>query len=147
MDKSLILKQIRIHLGFKKEGDFADYLDISQSTLSSWHKRNTFDYEKIIAKCKDIDANWLFSGEGSMLKPSKVENINFINEPTENYNNSYHKIEDHYTAALIDLIINSNLFQEKMKEFIKKEIPKSEANKDLNLINEIENMMIKKSVE
>jgi transcriptional regulator with XRE-family HTH domain len=70
MNKSLILKEIQSYLGFKKDIDFAEFLGISQSTLSNWHKRGSIDYERIISKCELIDANWLLTGRGEMLKGS-----------------------------------------------------------------------------
>lgn len=76
MDKSLILKEIKKHLGFKKDTDFAHFLGINQSNLSLWYKRGTINYESIISKCKDIDANWLLTGEGQMLKESPTEVLN-----------------------------------------------------------------------
>lgn len=42
--------------------------------MSSWHSRNTIDYELISTKCVDINANWLLTGAGNMLK-SEVENF------------------------------------------------------------------------
>ncbi|MGQ1945400.1 LexA family transcriptional regulator [Ornithobacterium rhinotracheale] len=73
MDKSLILNEIKKHLGYKKDGDFADFLGIKQNTLSTWKSRNTIDYDLIISKCENIDANWLLTGEGEMLKTEKQE--------------------------------------------------------------------------
>jgi hypothetical protein len=73
MDKSLILKDIKKHLGLKKDTEFADYLGIKQSNLSLWYKRGTINYDLIISKCKDIDANWLLTGKGQMIKENKNE--------------------------------------------------------------------------
>ncbi len=68
MDKSVILNNIKDYLKFKNDKEFAEFLDIKQNTLSTWKKRNTIDYDKIIAKCDFINANWLLTGKGSMLK-------------------------------------------------------------------------------
>lgn len=68
MNNSLILNQIKSHYGFKTDTDFAKFLGIKQNTLSNWHSRNTADYHLIITKCDDIDANWLLTGKGEMLK-------------------------------------------------------------------------------
>jgi phage repressor protein C with HTH and peptisase S24 domain len=67
-DKSQILSQIKTHYNFKNDAEFARYLDIKPNTLSNWHSRNTIDYELIVTKCVDIDANWLLTGQGEMLK-------------------------------------------------------------------------------
>ena len=68
MDKSLIINQIKLHLGIKTDSEFAEFLGVKQPTISTWRKRNTIDYDLIITKCNDIDANWLLTGEGEMLK-------------------------------------------------------------------------------
>lgn len=47
---------------------FADKLGVKPQTVSSWITRNTFDIDLIYAKCSDINANWLLTGEGDMLK-------------------------------------------------------------------------------
>lgn len=72
MDNILILKSIKLHYGIKKDVDFAKFLEIPQSTLASWIKRNSLDYRLIIAKCPDIDANWLLTGRGDMIKSEPV---------------------------------------------------------------------------
>ncbi|MDX6190206.1 helix-turn-helix domain-containing protein [Flavobacterium sp. Fl-318] len=72
----MIINEIKKHLGFKKDIDFASYLGINQSTLSSWHKRGSINYELIITKCKDIDANWLLTGKGQMLRKNNKESLN-----------------------------------------------------------------------
>lgn len=68
MDKSLILNEIKKYFGYKKDADFARYLGISPQTLSSWYSRNTFDIELLYAKCRDIEAHYLLTGEGPMLR-------------------------------------------------------------------------------
>ncbi|ATC39626.1 LexA family transcriptional regulator [Elizabethkingia anophelis] len=72
MNKSLILNDIKSYLGFKTDSDFADFLGIKQNTLSNWKSRNTIDYELIITKCDEINANWLLTGEGEMLKKNML---------------------------------------------------------------------------
>lgn len=67
-DKTLIINAIKSHYGFTKDREFANFLGIKPTTLSSWYARNSFDYELVYAKCKDIDGNWLLTGEGNMLK-------------------------------------------------------------------------------
>lgn len=46
---------------------FANKLGISPQGLSSWVSRNTFDIELVYAKCENISAQWLLTGEGEML--------------------------------------------------------------------------------
>lgn len=75
MNKSLILNEIKSYLGIDKNTDFADFLDIKPTTLAMWYKRNTFDIELLFKKCEWIDANWLLTGKGSMLKSISPEEI------------------------------------------------------------------------
>lgn len=70
MNKSLIINKIKLHLGIKTDTEFADFLGVKQPTISAWRSRDTLDYELIIEKCKDINANWLLTGKGEMLKNS-----------------------------------------------------------------------------
>lgn len=68
MDKAVAISLIKKELGIKKDSDFSRYLGIKPNVLSNWKKRNTLDYELIITKCEFLDANWLITGNGSMLK-------------------------------------------------------------------------------
>lgn len=115
-DKSLILNQIKNHLGFDKDSDFARFLGIKPQTLSTWHTRNTFDIELLYAKCEQIDANWLLDGKGPMLKNEEYsvssEQINSVEEPAQVYGhdaefwkNEYIAIQKKYTALLENRLI------------------------------------------
>ena len=72
MDKSLILKELIEHYSEGKNTDFAQKLGVKPQTISSWMARNTFDIELIYAKCENLDANWLLTGEGSMYRDTAV---------------------------------------------------------------------------
>lgn len=81
IDKSLILNKIKSHYKFETGESFASFLGISATTLSGWSRRNTFDIELICSKFTDINANWLLSGEGNMIKTevqSQNEQLNNI---------------------------------------------------------------------
>lgn len=70
MDKSLILNKIKSHYKFKSDADFARFLGIDPRKYATWLHRKTFDLDLITTKCSDIDANWLLTGKGEMLKSS-----------------------------------------------------------------------------
>lgn len=72
MDKSLILNDIKKHLEIRYEKEFADFLGIKPTTLSMWHKRNTYDAELLFNKCEFLNPLWLLTGKGEMLKTSGV---------------------------------------------------------------------------
>lgn len=72
-DKTFIINKIKEYLKFKNDKDFAEFLGIKQNTLSTWKSRNVIDYDLIIAKCDLIDANWLLTGKGNMLKKQEKQ--------------------------------------------------------------------------
>lgn len=135
----------------KGQSDFSEMIGISNSAMTEILKGRSNAGIKPIQNTVNvfpvINSEWLLTGKGQKLL-SINSNENFVlNEPESLYDKTFKEIDDNYTKSLIELIFSSDLFKEKMKEFIKKENPKSEADKDLNLINEIENLMVKKSVE
>lgn len=83
-DISQILDSIRHYLKVNSDADLANFLGVKPSTVSSWRKRNSLDFELIYAKCNEIDANWLLSGKGQMLKestdPRAKEKIEWFND-------------------------------------------------------------------
>lgn len=68
-----MLDAIKEYLGMKKNTDFAHFLGISSQAISNWYSRNTFDAELLYTKCLFLNADWLLSGEGSMLRTIKPE--------------------------------------------------------------------------
>lgn len=71
IDKALILNKIKSMYNFQKDAEFARFLGIKPQTLSSWYSRNTFDIELLYAKCVELNAEWLLTGKGDMLKSNK----------------------------------------------------------------------------
>lgn len=68
IDKKQILKDLIAYYGFKSDTEFANFLEISVQTLSSWKKRNTFDIDLLYAKCVNVDGNFLLTGKGNIEK-------------------------------------------------------------------------------
>lgn len=67
MDKTDRLNSI---IGYYAEGKptaFAKFLGVAPSTISSWIKRDTLDYDLLFAKCEGLSPLWLLSGEGDMI--------------------------------------------------------------------------------
>jgi transcriptional regulator with XRE-family HTH domain len=77
--KDFIISQIKAHYNFKSDAEFARFLGIKPQVLSNWRNRNTIDYELLARACTEIDANWLMTGTGSMLK-NKQAAITVVNE-------------------------------------------------------------------
>lgn len=66
--KSLILNRLKEAYNIKKDTDLACLLGISKSTLSNWVSRDSIDYDKVFSLCEHINIDWLFTGEGNMLR-------------------------------------------------------------------------------
>lgn len=64
-------------IDYYEEGNktrFAKRLGISPQGVSTWLSRGTIDHELIYAKCEGVNADWLLSGEGSMLRSDNASN-------------------------------------------------------------------------
>lgn len=68
MQKKYMLDALISHYANGKKVDFAKKLGITPQAITTWYSRNTFDTSLIYAKCEDLDAHWLLTGEGEMLK-------------------------------------------------------------------------------
>ena len=66
--KSLILNDIKSSYNYKTDAEFAKFLGVPPTTLSSWHKRNSFDYDLLYSKCVGLNPEFLFTGQGSVKK-------------------------------------------------------------------------------
>lgn len=107
IDKTLILNAIKEHYNFASNADFARFLGISPQSLSNWYSRNTFDYEIIYTKCVGINIDWLFTGEGNMLKQEQPEKHTYKLKTDYNVDNQAIPLyEIDATAGLITLFDN-----------------------------------------
>lgn len=125
IDNTLILNEIKSHFNFKNDAEFARFLEIKPNTLSNWYSRNSIDYQKIITKCVDIDANWLLTGEGSMLKEKST--LKTVAEPIASYRKTKDKVYDlqrvplfnlEATMGLVPVVNNNGLDEEKIIDYI-----------------------------
>lgn len=60
----------RLKAYFQVDTDYAlaEKLGVKANTISTWKNRDTIDYPLILAKCDNVNLNWLLSGEGEMLR-------------------------------------------------------------------------------
>jgi len=72
-DKKKIINELVNYYSHGNKADFARKLGITPQGLSTWINRNTFDVELIFSKCENLNAEWLLTGSGQMLK-SEVRN-------------------------------------------------------------------------
>lgn len=54
---------------------FAEQIGVKPQTINSWLTRNSYDAELIYSKCVNVSADWLLSGEGSMIKNEVAHTI------------------------------------------------------------------------
>ena len=48
--------------------EMARRLNLSQSTITAWMRRDTMDYDKVAEAFPDVSAEWLLRGEGAFLR-------------------------------------------------------------------------------
>ncbi len=70
-DKGKILERVKTAMSFTTDKDLAAFLGVSKSTLSNWVKRDSLDFELVFSKCEQLNADWLLTGKGEMLKVNK----------------------------------------------------------------------------
>ena len=75
MNKSSMLLALIEHYCNGNKAQFSKLLGVSPQTISAWITRNTFDSEIIYTKCRYISADWLLTGEGSMLRSEEASEI------------------------------------------------------------------------
>lgn len=63
-----ILNELKKHYQYASDNEFAKFLGIAATTLSSWKSRNNIDYDLVYSKCVGVNANWLLTGQGPMFK-------------------------------------------------------------------------------
>lgn len=85
MDKNERLERLVEYYGNGNKSHFAKILGVKAQTINTWLSRNTYDTELIFAKCDNINASWLLTGEGNMIcaKSEKEEKIPSVNKTYE----------------------------------------------------------------
>ena len=74
MEKGKILDKI---IDFYTHGNyrqFAKQIDVKYQTVMAWKYRNSFDVDIISAKCKEINYQFIVTGEEPMLKSEQSKN-------------------------------------------------------------------------
>ena len=80
MDKSQMLYELIAHYCNGNKAQFASLLGVRPQTINSWITRDSFDTELIYSKCVGVSANWLLTGEGSMLESNSNNTIYISHE-------------------------------------------------------------------
>ena len=96
MEKKDMLLALIEHYSNGNKTQFAKILGISPQGLNTWISRNTFDAECIYSKCLNVSANWLLTGEGSMLVDEGAAPTPSVAQPVTN---------DAGTAQMVDRML------------------------------------------
>lgn len=68
------LSRLKSALKMSSDAELASFLGLSPQAISSWRSRNTINFDIIIAKCVDVDLNWLVRGN------TNTQNADIISE-------------------------------------------------------------------
>ena len=79
-----VLERIKEARGFKTDTQLAEYLGVGTSTVSTWKRRNSFDFRLILSKCENIDLNWLFLGQAQTGNATAHNQRSPVDLKTEN---------------------------------------------------------------
>ena len=80
MKKSEMLNCLIDHYTNGNKAKFAQLIDVRPQTINTWLSRDTFDVDKIFAKCEGVSGDWLLSdGEGEMLLKKRFVSDSNIN--------------------------------------------------------------------
>lgn len=71
MEKKDIVLALINHYADGNKAQFAAKLGITPQTISTWISRNTFDIDKIYAKCEGVSAEWLLTGKGEICRQDR----------------------------------------------------------------------------
>ncbi|SCY07162.1 Bacteriophage CI repressor helix-turn-helix domain-containing protein [Nonlabens sp. Hel1_33_55] len=73
-----IIARLKEELSISADKDVCELLDIKSNTLSTWKKRDTLDFNKVIALCddKNLDLNYIFFDERQSTE-SESHNVFF----------------------------------------------------------------------
>ena len=99
-----IIERLKEALEINSDSALAERLKVTKGTLSNWKARNSLDFEKVFSVCDLISVDWLLTGEGEMLKPTKEIEITPIHRPR-----SREKKEDEQIVYLYDFAATAGL--------------------------------------
>lgn len=103
MDKKERLQMLIEHYANGKKSQFANMLGVKAQTINTWISRDTFDTELIFSCCEGVNAEWLITGKGEMLKEKEIkQNANVelhVATKTENPNEGIPLIPIHAMAG------------------------------------------------
>ncbi len=88
MNTKMIISELMDYKKIKTKRQLAAFLEVSEQNLADWIRRNSPNIKIICNKLPEIDANWLITGEGEMLKQTTKTGGNAQGEGAMNHSNS-----------------------------------------------------------
>lgn len=67
-----ILDRLKKARNITYDVELAELLGKDPSTIATWRRRNSVDHALILAKCHDLNANYIFYGDGHPLKQADI---------------------------------------------------------------------------
>jgi len=80
-----IIKAIKLNYRLKSNAEFARFLEVASTTVSSWKSRDSIDTDLVYAKCVGISAEFLRSGIGEAFPKKNKEDYRVISDLEESY--------------------------------------------------------------
>lgn len=69
-----MLRELADYYKISRNVDFAKFFGLSEPTSFNRLKEGVIDFEETYARCPDVSAEWLLTGEGPMLKAEREKN-------------------------------------------------------------------------
>jgi hypothetical protein len=89
---SLIINDLITHYNLKNYSEFARFLGVAPTTVSSWISRDSLDYDFIYSKCVGVSGDWLLTHEGDAFRGSDKPGSCVISQPDTYYGSDVVKI-------------------------------------------------------
>ena len=103
INSSKIIDRVKIALGFQKDAELADKLNVDPATVSNWRKRNNINLREVIKLIHRHDLNYILLGKtrsgNELLSDSEVS------EPVLEYESQITEVKQ----TLYDLNHDKNL--------------------------------------
>ncbi|RNL93026.1 hypothetical protein ED312_03175 [Sinomicrobium pectinilyticum] len=86
-ETTALLQRLKEHIGIRTDVELSDILGIKPNTLSTWKKRNTLDYKKVLTACYNyrLDINKLFFSQKALSLSEPNTKRGFLVVPREVY--------------------------------------------------------------
>lgn len=96
-NSSQTLNRVKEYLGVKSDNELSKLLNISNTAIANWKKRNSLDFVAILTLCEGADLNWLFFGVSNQSAPPEVQKLqNEVMELQKKLINCQEKLIDKY---------------------------------------------------